>query len=83
MNSWKKKPRLLHKQPVMNAMKLARVIEADTMIETFTTTSGDVTLHMPRLKGISFETAVIERYRRRESSVEEALIEMYLAGVSV
>ena len=36
-----------------------------------------------RLKGISFETAIIERYRRRESSVEEALIEMYLAGVSV
>ena len=48
-----------------------------------TTTSGDVTLHVPRLKGVSFETAVIERYRRRESSVEEALIEMYLAGVSV
>ncbi len=43
-----------------------------------TTTSGDVTLHMPRLKGISFETAIIERYRRRESSVEEAFIEMYL-----
>ena len=38
---------------------------------------------MPRLKGVSFETAIIERYRRRESSVEEALIEMYLAGVSV
>ncbi len=48
-----------------------------------TTTSGDVTLQVPRLKGISFETAIIERYRRRESSVEEALIEMYLAGVSV
>ena len=48
-----------------------------------TTTSGDVTLNVPRLKGISFETAIIERYRRRESSVEEALIEMYLAGVSV
>ena len=48
-----------------------------------TTTSGDVTLHVPRLKGIAFETAIIERYRRRESSVEEALIEMYLAGVSV
>ena len=47
-----------------------------------TTTSGDVTLHMPRLKGVPFETAIIERYRR-ESSVEEALIEMYLAGVSV
>ena len=38
---------------------------------------------MPRLKGVTFETAIIERYRRRESSVEEALIEMYLAGVSV
>ena len=32
-----------------------------------TTTSGDVTLQVPRLKGISFETAIIERYRRRES----------------
>ena len=38
---------------------------------------------MPRLKGISFETEIIERYCRWESSVEEALIEMYLAGVSV
>ena len=28
-----------------------------------TTTSGEVTLHVPRLKGISFETAIIERYR--------------------
>ena len=41
-----------------------------------TTTSGDVTLKVPKLKGASFETAIIERYRRRESSVEEALIEM-------
>ncbi len=49
----------------------------------FTTTSGDVTLHVPKLKGIPFETAIIERYRRRETSIEEALIEMYLAGVSV
>ncbi len=48
-----------------------------------TTTSGDVELKIPRLKGVSFEMAIIERYRRRESSVEEALIEMYLAGVSV
>ncbi len=47
------------------------------------TTSGEVELKMPKLKGVSFETAIIERYRRRESSVEEALIEMYLAGVSV
>ena len=49
----------------------------------FQTTSGEVELKMPKLKGIPFETAIIERYRRRESSVEEALIEMYLAGVSV
>lgn len=42
-----------------------------------------VTLNVPHLKGISFETAIIERDRRRESPVEEALIEMYLAGVSM
>lgn len=38
---------------------------------------------MPKLRRQTFETPIIERYRRRESSVEEALIEMYLAGVSV
>jgi transposase-like protein len=38
---------------------------------------------VPKLRRQTFETAIIERYRRRESSVEEALIEMYLAGVSV
>jgi len=48
-----------------------------------TTTSGEVKLKVPKLKGVAFETAIIERYQRRESSVEEALIEMYLAGVSV
>ena len=42
-----------------------------------------VELKVSKLKGIPFETAIIERYRRRESSVEETLIEMYLAGVSV
>ena len=36
------------------------------------TTAGEVELKVPKLKGISFETAIIERYRRRESSVEEA-----------
>lgn len=40
------------------------------------TTSGEVRLEVPKLKGVSFETAIIERYRRRESSVEEALIEI-------
>jgi len=47
------------------------------------TKAGEVTLKVPKLRSVPFETAIIERYRRRESSVEEALIEMYLAGVSV
>lgn len=37
---------------------------------------------MPKLRGATFRTAVIERYRRRETSVEEAIVEMYPAGVS-
>lgn len=49
----------------------------------FSTTAGDVRLKMPKIKGVPFETAIIERYKRRETSVEEALIEMSLAGVSV
>ncbi|HOA06226.1 MAG TPA: IS256 family transposase [Candidatus Fermentibacter daniensis] len=47
------------------------------------TQAGEVELKMPKLRQAKFETAIIERYRRRESSVEEALMEMYLAGVSV
>ena len=47
------------------------------------TKAGEVTLKVPKLRQHKFETAIIERYKRRESSVEEALIEMYLAGVSV
>ncbi len=42
-----------------------------------------MSLQVPRLRNLPFETEIIERYRRRESSVEEALVEMYLAGVSV
>ena len=47
------------------------------------TKAGEVTLKVPKLRRLPFETAIIERYRRREASVEEALVEMYLAGVSV
>jgi len=50
---------------------------------TLHTKAGEVSLSIPKLRRQTFETAIIERYRRRESSVEEALIEMYLAGVSV
>jgi putative transposase len=47
------------------------------------TQAGEVMLKVPKLRRLPFETAIIERYRRREASVEEALVEMYLAGVSV
>ncbi|WP_245454024.1 transposase, partial [Bradyrhizobium sp. AC87j1] len=50
---------------------------------TLHTKAGDVNLKVPELRRQTFETAIIERYRRRESSVEEALIEMYLAGIAV
>src|SRR3954465_3088610 len=50
---------------------------------TLQTSAGGVNLKVPKLRRQTFETAIIERYRRRESSVEEALIEMYLAGISV
>ncbi len=47
------------------------------------TTAGEVKLKVPKLRRQTFETAIIERYQRRETSVEEALVEMDLAGVSV
>ncbi|XDD48755.1 IS256 family transposase [Leptospira sp. WS92.C1] len=49
----------------------------------FETKAGKVKLKVPKLRTIPFESAIIDRYKRRESSVEEALMEMYLAGVSV
>lgn len=47
------------------------------------TKAGAVELKVPRLRTLPLETSIIERYKRRESSVEEALVEMYLAGVSM
>jgi putative transposase len=47
------------------------------------TKAGEVELKIPRLRTLPFETAIIQRYQKREISVEEALVEMYLAGVSV
>lgn len=38
------------------------------------TKAGEVTLQVPKLRTLPFETAIIERYKRRETSVEEALI---------
>jgi putative transposase len=56
---------------------------AGNYTRTLHTKAGSVQLKVPKLRQATFETAIIERYRRRESSVEEALIQMYLAGVSV
>ena len=56
---------------------------AGTYQRQLQTKAGEVSLKVPKLRHLPFETAIIERYQRRESSVEEALIEMYLAGVSV
>ena len=47
------------------------------------TGAGELDIAVPKQRLAPFETAIIKRYRRRESSVEESLIEMYLAGVSV
>ncbi len=44
---------------------------------------GEMRLRVPRLRSLPFETQIIERYRRRQSSAEEAMVEMYLAGISV
>ena len=49
----------------------------------FHSKAGEVNLKMPKLRKQTFETAIIERYKRRETSIEEALMQMYLAGVSV
>lgn len=47
------------------------------------TMAGEVQLKMPRLRKLPFESAIIERDKRREISVEDAQVEMYLAGVSI
>jgi len=47
------------------------------------TKASEVSLKDPKLRRQTVETAIIERYKRRETSVTEALIEMYQADVSV
>ena len=70
-----------------NARKYERTeVRRDTRAGHYTrkllTGAGEVELEVPKLRTLTFESAIIERYKRRESSVEEALVEMYLAGVS-
>src|SRR5919198_29750 len=45
------------------------------------TKAGEVRLKVSKLRRQTFETAIIERYRRRERLGEGGLIEVYLAGV--
>ena len=73
---------------ITNACRYERSSERlDTRAGHYTrklmTKAGEVNLNVPKLRKLTFETSIIERYKRREASVEEALIEMYLAGVSV
>lgn len=55
---------------------------ADHYERGLATASGRIAVRMPKLKGVRFATAIIGRYRRRKASVEEAMIEIHLAGVS-
>jgi len=57
-----------------NARRYERSAERiDTRAGSYTrgleTKAGKVTLKVPKLRRLTFETAIIERYRRRESSV--------------
>ena len=57
-----------------------KAYRADHYERRITAKAGTLELKVPKLKGALFESAVVERYRRRGESVEEALIDMYLAG---
>lgn len=46
------------------------------------TGAGEVESGASELRSATSRTAVIERHRKREISVKEAIVEMYLAGVS-
>lgn len=47
---------------------------SDHYNRNLTTTSGDVTLKVLKLKGISLETAIIERYRCQESKKAASIV---------
>ena len=71
-----------HRRGQVRAYRGEEGVRAGHYERDLTVKAGTVTLKVPKLKGALFESAVIDRYRRREQSVEEALIDMYLAGVS-
>jgi len=58
---------------VTNAAKLGRIPGLAATSGRCRPSAGDVNLKIRKLRRQTFETAIIERCRRRESSVEEAL----------
>ena len=70
-----------------NVMKYERIEDQrDSQAGYYTrmllTGAEEVELEVQRLRALNFEFAIIERFKLRETSVEGALVEMYLAGVS-
>ena len=59
-----------------------KAYRADHYERRITAKAGTLELKVPKLKGVLFESAVVERYRRCEESVEEALTDVCMAGVS-
>ena len=74
--------RLCHAKRYEHNAKRAST-RAGSYKRNFETTSGKTPLNISKLRNLPFETAIIERYRRRKIFIEEAMMEMYLAGVSV
>ena len=46
------------------------------------TKAGKVDVKMPKLRQQMFDTAIIERYRRRDISIEEAIMQMNLVSTA-
>jgi transposase-like protein len=65
------------------APSLVVIFHAYVLVQVILLGRTAAAVRVPKLRRQTFETAIIEPYRRREASVEEALIEMYLAGVFV
>jgi transposase-like protein len=54
----------------LEVAKRNRDSEREPPRQTTQTKAGEMRLRVPTLRRQAFETAIIERYRRRESSVE-------------
>lgn len=66
----------------IRAFQRWKAYRAGPLQARLTAKAGTLELKVPKLKGVLFESAVVERYRRCEESVEEALTDVCMAGVS-